>query len=95
MLITISLIIYLVGAFVLMLFMYLIARFYRVKLDPDTQVAGFIGAMIAIIMAITGVLIGDNQNAERYFVDVAHFVAGLLGAWSSISLYIRMKKVYK
>jgi len=78
-----------------MLFMYLIARFYRVKLDPDTPAYGFTVAMLALIMAITGAIIGDDGRGERLFVDVALFIAGIAGSWNSISLYVRMKRVHK
>ncbi len=92
---TLSLVFYLIGAFVLMLFMYLIARFYRIKLDPNTPVAGFLSAMVTLIMAITGILIGDNGPGEQLFVDVSLFGTGVLGAWNSIALHVRMKRVYK
>ncbi len=95
MLTTITLILYLIGAFILMLFMFLIARFYRIKLDHNTPIAGFFGAMIALVMGVTGVIVGNNGNGERYFVDVALFVAGAFGSWNSIALYVRMKRVYK
>jgi len=92
---TITIILYLAGSFVLMMFMYLIARFYRMKLDPETPVFGFWIAMMGIVMAITGKAIGDNGTAEQVFVDVAMFVAGIAGAWNSISVYVRMKRVHK
>lgn len=92
---TVSAVLYLAGAFILMLFMYLIARFYRVKLDPETPVFGFLIAMLSLIMAITGTVIGDNSRAERIFVDIALFIAGSFGTWNSISLYVRMKRVHK
>ncbi len=95
MLTTISALLYLAGAFVLMLFMYLIARFYRIKLDPNTPVLGFLASMLSLIMAITGKLIGNNGNPERIFVDVALFLAGIFGTWNSVSLYVRMKRVHK
>jgi len=92
---TISTVLYLAGAFILMLFMYLVARFYRIKLDPNTPVIGFWIAMLSFIMAITGLLIGNNGNAERIFVDIVLFTAGIFGTWNSISLYVRMKRVHK
>jgi len=99
MLTTVTAILYLAGAFVLMLFMYLIARFYRIKLDPGTPVFGFLVAMIALIMAITGIIIGDHTsgrpNISRIFVDSTLFISGIAGAWNSITLYIRMKRVHK
>ncbi len=95
MLYSVSIIIYLLGAAIFLLFMYQIARFYRSRLDPKTPVIGFLLAMVALVVSITAVVVGDEGNGTRYFVDAALAVGGALGTWNSLALYVRMKRVYK
>ncbi len=92
---SVSIIIYLLGAAILLLFMYHIARFYRSRLDPKTPIIGFLLGMVALGVSITAIIVGDDGNGTRYFVDVALAIGGALGTWNSLALYIRMKRVYK
>ncbi len=92
---SVSIIVYLIGAALLLLFMYQIARFYRSRLDPKTPIIGFLLALVALVVSITAIVVGDDGNGTRYFVGAALAVGGALGTWNSIALYIRMKRVYK
>ncbi len=77
--------------------MYLIARFYRRKLDSKAMSIGFLVAIMALAIAIISTTIiaaGENVMASM-MQRLAVLVAGLATLWNVAMIYHSMKQVHK
>ncbi len=85
---------YFIGAMFLNMFLLLIARFYKKKLDPKTISFGFVLAIFFIGIAIGGVFV-EGANASKAVVFAGSTIGGLFSIWNSSLLYFSMKRLHK
>jgi len=94
------------GILVITIFLYMVARFYRSKLDPSTPLVGFIitTTLLFVVIVIDLGMSSDSVvyllsnfeiSVKRVIIDSLLLVAGIIGSWNSFALYSRMKKVQK
>ncbi|MDR0303927.1 MAG: hypothetical protein LBH98_04030 [Chitinispirillales bacterium] len=77
---------YFAAVFMLNLFVYMIAEYYRRMVDKKLNPIGFIISMSAISMAVGGSFAGDETIFVR-IISASMLIAGISSLLSGIELY--------
>ncbi len=85
---------YFAGALILALVMYMIAKFYQKKLSSKAMSKGFLVAIVALIVAITGETL-NQFPVGGIITSIASAIAGIAILINVTTLYQSMRQEHK